>query len=656
MLGQISFPFLKIGSAYRSRGKSPELSIFAWILLTLFSTTVHSAADVEIQGAPAIVNSTAPFSVTAIFSEIVTDFIATDVAVGNGSATSVSTGDGGISYSVEITPTGGGDISIDIPADVALDAALEGNTAATQVNVVYDATPPSVDIQGEPATISSDTPFNITVEFSEDVTGFIATDILVTNAAVTNFTPVDGHTYDVEITLNDVDDISIDIAAGVALDAGMNDNTAAPQAIIVFANIDPIADAGPDRFVNEGAPVALDGSASSDISPDAVAQFSWTQTIGPAVALNDSSAEMPVFTTPFVFGNTVLQFELVVTDRVGASSVVDSVIITVTNTLAADAGVDQLVTEGEIVQLNGLNSLSLDRRVVRYQWIQVEGPIVTLGDARSATPSFISPQVAATTLLVFEPHVVDASGARDIATTFVNVLDQSSIATASPLDVQMVNKSVASGALYQFDTIGDPFGLNAVAWSQVSGPDVTLDNANPVVPSFTAPAVSVDIPAGFEVRSTDLDGVVARAGVNVNIFESLPPNDVPVADAGVDQVVAEGDTVQLDATSSSDGDGVVVGYQWHQTSGPGVLLSSIVHARPTFVAPAIAPTVTDTTLSFEVVVIDDGGFIDRDSVTVAYPDNGVTGFDDELITIDSALGDTLGIQVNNGAVRFWCAR
>ena len=90
------------------------------------------------------------------------------------------------------------------------------------------------------------------------------------------------------------------------------------------------------------------------------------------------------------------------------------------------------------------------------------------------------------------------------------------------------------------------------------------------------------------MRSTDLNGLVVRAGVNVNILEPLSTNLVPVADAGVDQVATEGDTVQLDATGSTDADGSIVGYYWHQTAGPGVLLSSIIHARPTFVAPAIA--------------------------------------------------------------------
>ncbi|MCP4768126.1 MAG: hypothetical protein GY875_17880 [Gammaproteobacteria bacterium] len=652
MLNPTDFPFMKTGSAPVCGRKSRRLPIVCSLLLCVVSTTVHSAADVVIQGAPAIVNSTTAFNVDIVFSEDVTGFIATDVSLGNAAVTNFTPADGA-NYSVEITPNGGGDISIDIAADVELDVALNGNTAAAQVNVVYDATPPSVDIQGEPATFNTTDPFDVTVEFSEPVSGFDASDVSTVNATVSNFTAVDGDTYTVEITANAPADISIDIAADVAQDATLNGNTPAVQAIVMFDNLDPIANAGPDQVVNEGSLVTLDGSASSDLPPDAIAAYAWTQTGGVAVALSDSSVEMPQFDTPFVIGETLLQFELVVTDSVGASSAVDSVTVTVGNALVVDAGVDQQVTEGDVVYLNGLNSLSLNRSIAAYLWIQLEGPVVALNDARSATASFTAPLVDVTTLLVFQLFAVDSSGALDSATTLVNVRDQGLTRTAPPLDVELLNKTVRSGAIYQFGTVGVPFGLNtSVEWTQVNGIDVTLVDANTFLPSFTAPTVLFDIPAGFEVRSTDIiDGLVVRAAVNVNIQEPLSMNLAPVAEAGADQDAAtEGATVQLDATASTDGEGVIAGYLWRQTSGPGVVLSSILQARPTFVAPAIAAADSGVTLSFEVMVSDDGGFVDRDSVTVTVDDNSITEFADDKTAIVSALGNPVSISIDNGSL------
>jgi len=648
MFDLISLSFLKFCSAIFPGKKLSVLPLFSGLLLALSSSAVYSAADVEIQGAPATVNSTA-FNVTVVFSEAVTEFIGTDVTVTNAAVTDFTPVDPA-NYTVEITPNGGGDISIDIAADVALDAALNGNTAATQVNVTFDATPPSVDIQGAPATFNTTAPFNVTVQFSEPVSGFDGSDVSTGNATVSNFTVVDGDTYTVEITPNAPADISIDIAADVAQDATMNGNTAAVQALVGFDNLAPIANAGPDQTVNEGRRVTLDGSASSDISPDIITAFDWTQTGGPSVALSDSSAEMPEFDAPYVIGDTLLQFDLVVTDSVGAASAVDSVTVTVGNALAVDAGVDQQVTEGDVVYLNGLNSLSINRSIARYLWIQIEGPAVVLSNRGRATASFTAPLVDVTTLLVFELIATDSSGAREPATTLVNVRDQLMVSTAPPLDVQLLSNTVRSGAIYRFDTVVDPFGLNAVEWNQVNGIDVTLINANTALPSFTAPTVRFDIPAGFEVRSTDIDGLVVRAGVNVNILQPLSTNLAPDADAGADLVATEGETVQLDATRSTDGDGSITSHLWRQTSGPGVVLSSILQARPTFVAPAIAAADSGVTLSFEVMASDDGGFVDRDSVTVTVLDNGISDFADDRTAIVNALGNPVSISIDNGSL------
>lgn len=88
----------------------------------------------------------------------------------------------------------------------------------------------------------------------------------------------------------------------------------------------PVADAGPARSVASGARVVLDGTDSTDPDGDMLA-YAWRQIGVPAVALSDADTAMAAFTAPVVEEDTVLSFELRVSDGSGADT--DTVAITV---------------------------------------------------------------------------------------------------------------------------------------------------------------------------------------------------------------------------------------------------------------------------------------------------------------------------------------
>jgi hypothetical protein len=83
----------------------------------------------------------APFVVTATFSEVVTGLLANELVVTNGSVTALSTA--GAVWSATITPTAAGSVSVQVPANVAQDAANNTNTASNTLAVIY--TPPAVN-------------------------------------------------------------------------------------------------------------------------------------------------------------------------------------------------------------------------------------------------------------------------------------------------------------------------------------------------------------------------------------------------------------------------------------------------------------------------------------------------------------------------------
>ena len=81
--------------------------------------------------------------------------------------------DNDATYTATITPTGTGSLSIQVPANAAVDAANNGNTASSPHTVAVDADPPTVTITGVPTT-PQNSAFDVTITFSEDVTGFAA--------------------------------------------------------------------------------------------------------------------------------------------------------------------------------------------------------------------------------------------------------------------------------------------------------------------------------------------------------------------------------------------------------------------------------------------------------------------------------------------------
>src|SRR6476469_5358473 len=167
----------------------------------------------------------APFLVTATFSESVTGFIASDVNLTN-STISNFTGSG-TTYNFTVTPNASGPVTVDVPAARAIDTAGNNNTAATQLTRTADITAPTVTLTSASPT-TTNAPFLVTATFSESVTGFIASDVNLTNSTISNFTG-SGTTYNFTVTPNADGNVTVNVPAAIATDTAGNNNIAATQ-------------------------------------------------------------------------------------------------------------------------------------------------------------------------------------------------------------------------------------------------------------------------------------------------------------------------------------------------------------------------------------------------------------------------------------------
>ncbi len=180
--------------------------------------------------------------------------------------------------------------------------------------------------------------------------------------------------------------------------------------------------------------------------------------------------------------------------------------------------------------------------------------------------------------------------------------------------------------------------------------DVAVDQGRNLTFTFTPdPGYSVDeVLVDGEAAALATTYTFSNVGRNHSLEVNFAINQLaPAAEAGPPQVVAEGETVTLDASQSSDPNDAVVAYAWAQISGPAFRLSNENDAGPTFVA---APITEDAKVVFQVTVFDSGGLSDSDTVEITIKENGVQNWPDDIITFKTDTDRWLGLKLNSGSV------
>ena len=88
-------------------------------------------------GASSSTKGTSPIPFTVMFSQSVTDFMASDITVGNGTLSGFS--GAGTTYTFNVTPVGNGAVTMNVPANGAVDANNTSNTVAAPFSITHVA-------------------------------------------------------------------------------------------------------------------------------------------------------------------------------------------------------------------------------------------------------------------------------------------------------------------------------------------------------------------------------------------------------------------------------------------------------------------------------------------------------------------------------------
>ena len=210
-------------------------------------------------------------------------------------------------------------------------------------------------------------------------------------------------------------DVDTILTFSLTVDDGRKSSEASYVDVTVLRiNQVPIADAGGSQVVGAGATSAVNGRDSFDPDGDELT-FRWEQTSGTAAELGDSTLSRLVFTAPDVEVDEDLVFELVVSDgeldsppaNVTVQVIGRHVIEPPVNRRPrAEAGSDQHVRAGAIVEFNGSRSYDADGDELTYLWRQVAGTAVEL-DNTAARPFFEAQDVGSDETLTFTLVVSD---------------------------------------------------------------------------------------------------------------------------------------------------------------------------------------------------------------------------------------------------------
>ena len=360
---------------------------------------------------------------------------------------------------------------------------------------------------------------------------------------------------------------------------------------ITTVNSQPIADAGADQTVLVGEEVQLNGSGSTDVDGDLLS-FAWSLTSSPAgsaATLSSTSAINPTFVVDLP-GTYVA--ELIVDDGF-VPSVADTVQITTVNSPpVADAGGDQTVPLGGIVQLDGSASSDVDNDTLTFLWTLVDTPpgsVALLSDPAAESPTFTAVLPG---LYVVELVVNDGLVDSDPDDVLIDTANSMPVADAGPDQGVVAGDTVSLDGTGSSDADGDLLSFHWAFTTLPDGSAAVLSDTTAQSPTFVADRAGV---------------YVVQLMVDDGLLCSLPDTVMVDALAVVPNVAG---TPQALAEASIEAAGLSVGVLSFSNSAT-VPAGSVISQSPESGNTVAAGAAVDLEISLgstQVVVPDVVGF------------------------------------------------
>ncbi len=333
---------------------------------------------VVISGVPS--NTNIAFTATFTFSEAVTGFDATDIALVNATKGTFAASSSTV-YSLDITPTAAA-VTVDVAANGALDASGNGNTAAAQATSAFDNTAPRISdiFRATPASSPTNVDSLIwTIAFNEIVKNLDVTDFEVsgTTATVQSISSIGESVFRVAVSGGDLADLNG--TATLAIVSGHNITDETDNALI---NLVPTHQ-DVDNFVVDNIAPTLTLSAPSEASADTT-PVTYTVTYGNADNITLALGDISLNKTGNANGNLILSGTgntRIVTIRDFSGSGTLSISI-VANTASDTAGNNALAVNSATINVETNQAGTID---ISGQTIVGETLTATVADADGLT-------------------------------------------------------------------------------------------------------------------------------------------------------------------------------------------------------------------------------------------------------------------------------